>query len=149
MSCLRSCLTAEDLEDLRKLRNIRNISNLVGDISQCPDSQKLIFDNSGQKTCKSRYKKFLVLSNFTEFIYFVLSTLFRIVDRYHHLTRHHWNPCKVLVSLPLLIKLIMVSVIAPYSVHIRMSSGNDNNSDNEKHFFGRNNTQCYKYTICK
>ena len=42
-------------------------------------SQKLNFENSSQKTRKSRYKTFLVLSNFTEFLYFLQNILSRIV----------------------------------------------------------------------
>ena len=37
--------------------------------------QKLNFGSSSQKTCKSRYQTFLVLSNFTGFLYFVLNVL--------------------------------------------------------------------------
>ena len=42
--------------------------------------QKLNFGNSSQKTRKSRYQIFLVLSSFTEFFYFVTNILSRIVD---------------------------------------------------------------------
>ena len=41
--------------------------------------QKLNFASSSQKTRKSRYQTFLVLSNFTEFLYLVSNILPRIV----------------------------------------------------------------------
>ena len=42
--------------------------------------QKLRFGSSSQKTRKSRYQTFLVLSSFTGFLYFVPNILPRIVD---------------------------------------------------------------------
>ena len=42
--------------------------------------QKTNFSNSSQKTSKSRYQIFLVLSSFTGFLYFVLNTLSRILS---------------------------------------------------------------------
>ena len=41
--------------------------------------QKLHFGNSSQKARKIRYQKFLVLSNFTLFLYFVPNVLSSIV----------------------------------------------------------------------
>ena len=42
--------------------------------------QKLNFGNSSEKTRKSKYQTFLVLSSFTGFLYFVSNILSRIVD---------------------------------------------------------------------
>ena len=41
--------------------------------------KKLNFGSNSQKTCKSRYQTFLVLSSFTGFLYFVPNILPRIV----------------------------------------------------------------------
>ena len=50
--------------------------------------QKLRFGSSSQKTRKSRYQTFLVLSSYTGFLYFAPNILPRIVDKpcfQHHL----------------------------------------------------------------
>ena len=56
--------------------DLRKISNLGGEIFP---PQKLSFGSSSQKTRKSRYQTFLVMSRFTGFLYSVPNTLPRIV----------------------------------------------------------------------
>ena len=45
-----------------------------------PPFQKLNFGDSSQKTCKRRYQTFLVLPSLTGFLYFVRSSLSRLID---------------------------------------------------------------------
>ena len=66
-------------QDPKKYANIKKMSNLGGDIAQRPVPQKLNFGNNSQNTRKSRYKTFLILSSFTEFLCFVPNILSRTV----------------------------------------------------------------------
>ena len=71
---------------LRKKGNIRKILNWAETqpSAQSP-FQKLNFSSSSQKTRKSRYQTFLVLSSFTGCLYFVPNILPRIVGIKFHL----------------------------------------------------------------
>ena len=61
---------------IEKLRNIGKILNLGGDIASAQSPfQKLIFGNSNQKACESRYQDFFALPNIAGLLYF-LANLF-------------------------------------------------------------------------